>query len=165
MVYRTVYDATREFARVWFPAVGLMVSGFCALLWAYRNQIFTGAEPAVVAGRKRILVYFLAGSILFTVGSTVAIVQEYRDGPELLQGGRATVVEGVVEEFRPMRTGHDTERFTVRGVRFSYSPNVRGLFFNQAGGPVREGLHVRIHYAVRPCSGGCADILKLEIAE
>jgi hypothetical protein len=116
MVYGTVCDATRELPRVWFPAVGLMVAGFCALLWSYRNQIFTGAEPSVVAGRKRILVYFLVGSLLFTVGSTFMVV-EYRDGPELLQRGGAVVVEGVVENFRPMRTGHDSERFTVSSSR------------------------------------------------
>ncbi len=166
MVYRTVYDATREFPRIWFPAVGLMIAGFCTLLWKYRSQIFTGAEPAVVAGRKRILAHFLVGSMLFTLGASIAVVQEYRDGPELLRAGRAAVVEGVVENFQPMRTGHDTERFTVDGVRFSYSHSIRGLFFNQTtwvGGPIREGLHVRIHYA--PCSGGCADILKMKIEE
>ena len=95
-------------------------------------------------------------------------IQEYRDGPEALRAGRAAVVEGVVGNFRPMRTGYDTERFTVHGVRFSYSHDIHGLFFNQTtwvGGPIREGLRVRIHYALRTCSSECADILKLDVAE
>ena len=168
MGYRTVYDATGEIPGVGLPIAGLFVFAFCLLLWALRNQVFSGADSAAASARKRVLLYFLVGSFLFTFGTTIAAVQSYRDGPQRLAEGRALVVEGVVEGFQPMRTGHDTEHFTVRGVRFSYSNFIYGQGFNQttwAGGPMREGLRVRIHYTLRPCGGGCADIQKLEIAE
>jgi hypothetical protein len=45
--------------------------------------------------------------------------------------------------------GHDTERFDVAGVHFEYSHWNVSQGFNQdvtAGGPIREGLYVRIHY-------------------
>jgi len=57
-------------------------------------------------------------------------------------------------------TGHQDETFTVNGVRFSYSDfGVTCGFNNSAshGGPIREGLQVRIHYV------GNA-ILRLEVA-
>jgi hypothetical protein len=45
--------------------------------------------------------------------------------------------------------GHDTERFDVAGVHFEYSHWNVSQAFNQditVGGPIREGLYVRIHY-------------------
>ena len=79
-----------------------------------------------------------------------------------LNQGVAEVVEGEVQDFQPMpRTGKGTEQFTVGGVRFAYSDYIVGPGFNRTsrnGGPIREGLHVRIHY-----SGDSAAILKLEI--
>jgi hypothetical protein len=114
-----------------------------------------------------ILVYFLAGSVLFTVGTAISTYQTWRDGPNCLAEGRALVVEGIVEDFVPMKS-HDTERFTIRGVRFSYSDAIQGQGFNRTSGrngPIRNGVRLRIHYTLRPCGGGCADISKLEIAE
>jgi hypothetical protein len=52
------------------------------------------------------------------------------------------------------------ERFTVNGVEFSQSDYVVTCGFNDTashGGPIREGLQVRIHYVDNA-------ILKLEIA-
>jgi hypothetical protein len=58
-------------------------------------------------------------------------------------------------------TGHSEESFTVEGHRFSYSDYiVTSGFHNTAshGGPIREGLHVRVTY-----SGNL--ILRLEVAQ
>ena len=60
------------------------------------------------------------------------------------------VVEGRVENFRPAPAeGHRDETFTVNGVPFAYSDYSITGGFNQTqshGGPIREGLSVRIHY-------------------
>jgi hypothetical protein len=57
-------------------------------------------------------------------------------------------------------SGHPNETLSVNGVEFSYSDYVIVPCFNNTtshGGPIRDGLRVRIAY-----SGNC--ILKLEIA-
>jgi len=76
--------------------------------------------------------------------------------------GEYSVVEGTVTNFHPMPySGHELETFSVNGIRFSYSDYVLIPCFNNTashGGPIRDGLHVRLAY-----SGDC--ILKLEIAE
>ncbi len=60
--------------------------------------------------------------------------------------------------------GHGVERFTVRGVQFAYSDYIWSIGFNRTarhGGPIQEGLWVRIGYFDR----GDADyeILRLEV--
>jgi len=77
--------------------------------------------------------------------------------------GNVRVVEGVVENFHPMPyAGHDTERFSVAGHRFEYSDYLKTSGFNQTsshGGPIREGLPVRITYV----PGQRNVIIKLEV--
>jgi hypothetical protein len=107
---------------------------------------------------------------LATVGALavgVLTASRYAEAQYILRSGRAGLVEGLVQEFHPMpRTGHDSEHFTVRGVRFQYPQN--GMGFSQTaaeGGPIREGLHVRIHYVpTSGCEELCgATILRLEV--
>jgi hypothetical protein len=73
------------------------------------------------------------------------------------------VVVGRVENFRPAPAeGHQDETFTVSGVAFAYSDYAITGGFNQTeshGGPIREGLSVRIHY-LSPSNV----IVKLEVA-
>lgn len=167
MGYRTIYDGAREIPGVALPILGALAAGFCSLLWAFRADLFSMTDREAAARGKRMLLYFLLASVLWTVGTAFGAYQTWRDGPHLLAEGRAEVVEGVVEDFVPMKS-HDTERFTVRGVRFSYSSAIQGQGFNQPSGrtgPLRDGVRVRIHYTPRPCGGGCADIWRLEIAE
>jgi hypothetical protein len=75
--------------------------------------------------------------------------------------GQYSVVEGTVADFHPMPySGHQMETFSVNGVQFSYSDYVIVPCFNNTasrGGPIRQGLRVRIAY-----SGDC--ILRLEVA-
>jgi hypothetical protein len=86
------------------------------------------------------------------VAFTVIVVREnytaYHDLRRAVEGGRYAVVEGPVEEFVPGRVGgHQNEQFRVGTHRFEYSPYLGLTGFRQlhaAGGPVREGLRVRI---------------------
>jgi len=76
--------------------------------------------------------------------------------------GQYSTVEGTVTNFHPMPySGHQNETFSVDGMQFSYSDYVLIPCFNNTsshGGPIREGLRVRIAY-----SGNC--ILKLEVSQ
>jgi len=77
-----------------------------------------------------------------------------------LAEGRVSVVEGTVDRFEPMPyEGHRNERFSVNGVTFSYSDYSQDPGFHQSmshGGPIREGLPVRISYVDKT-------IVKLEV--
>jgi hypothetical protein len=76
--------------------------------------------------------------------------------------GQYSTVEGTVTNFHPMPySGHQNETFSVNGMQFSYSDYVLVPCFNNTsshGGPIHEGLRVRIAY-----SGNC--ILKLEVSQ
>jgi len=78
------------------------------------------------------------------------------------------VVEGLVEHFHPMPSGgHDTERFDVAGVHFAYSHRLASQGFNQdvtVGGPIREGIYVRIHYVLL-AADPYGTIVRLEIRQ
>ena len=71
------------------------------------------------------------------------------------------MVEGRVQHFHPMPwSGHDEESFDVNGVKFWYSDFITNGGFNNSashGGPIREGLPVRI------CHNG-DKIMRLEVA-
>lgn len=106
---------------------------------------------------------FMAGFGLFwTVLVFLGTFPEWIAGRWALENGTAAVVEGPVENFVPMpEEGHAEESFTVHGVPFHYSDfNMTSAFRNTRshGGPIRAGVHVRIHYR------GNA-ILKLEISK
>jgi hypothetical protein len=67
--------------------------------------------------------------------------------------GQFSVVEGYVTNFRPMPyEGHQDECFSVQSETFCYSDYALTAGFNNSashGGPVREGLPVRISYVGR----------------
>ena len=76
------------------------------------------------------------------------------------------MVEGPVERFVPERAdGHGIESFVVSGVQFSYMSGVYDGGFNDTaflGGPIREGLQVRVYYL--STSRG-PKIVQLEVAD
>ena len=110
--------------------------------------------------------YLLVGTSFCVIAFVVGFgsYREYTYGlPEAaraLREGRVSTIEGRVADFVPMPlSGHADEQFTVSGVRFSYSDYVVVPCFNNTsshGGPIREGLWVRLAYR-----GNC--ILKLEV--
>ena len=71
------------------------------------------------------------------------------------------MVEGVVKNFRPMPyEGHQDECFSVQAQTFCYSDYVVTVGFNNSashGGPIREGLRVRVSYIGNT-------IIRLEVA-
>ncbi len=165
--YTVVFDASQAYRPVWFPAVGLIFVAIGLLLWRFHNRI-PGASRWPWRGhpwRVKAVAGFYAGfALLWTTISAVSVAQAYLSARRALRDGTAGVVEGPVLNFHPMPySGHDTERFTVRGVSFEYSDYSVSAGFNHTrshGGPIDEGVFVRIHYDGPPKG---ARILKLEI--
>jgi hypothetical protein len=105
--------------------------------------------------------FFFLFSVLWTVMAGPAQLIDATRASQSAQPGRCKIVEGRVEHFHPMPAqGHDVEHFDVRGVEFSYSDYIITAGFNNTashGGPIREGLPVRICYRD-------GEILRLQVA-
>jgi len=113
------------------------------------------------AGLVLVLVVYAAFLVVAVSLFPSGLRDMYRNAKDAYIHGRYSVIEGTVANFHPMPySGHEEERFSVSGVDFSYSDYILVPCFNNTashGGPIREGLRVRIAY-----SGNC--ILKLEVA-
>jgi hypothetical protein len=109
---------------------------------------------------KRFAVYILIFSLFWTISALYGTYAQYAALKKAQENGTAQIVEGVVTHFKPMpATGHAMERFCVQTTCFSYSDYVVSAGFNNTsshGGPIREGLPVRVTYV------GAA-IIKLEV--
>ncbi|MEM7664503.1 MAG: hypothetical protein AAF250_01480 [Pseudomonadota bacterium] len=104
--------------------------------------------------------FFFLFAIFWTVTATVVIAARASGALSALEDGDCEIVEGKVQNFNPMpKEGHSKESFVVDGTRFQYSDYVLSAGFNNTashGGPIREGLQVRICHKH-------GDILRLEI--
>lgn len=104
--------------------------------------------------------FFFGFAVLWTLTAGLSIGSKQLSLREDYENGNFKVVEGTVENFDPMpSSGHKMESFTVNGIRFEYSDFEVTPGFNNAasrGGPIREGLKVRISYIGNT-------ILKLEV--
>ncbi len=153
--FETVFDITTEPYCWYFPAIGLLfVAVFAAVSYYRRHE------------RKRLRRWgprFPVGLAAFWTSCVFAATfAEWYGGRRVLRQGNASVVDGSVENFVPMPVqGHADESFSVRGIPFHYSDYTMSSAFKNSqshGGPIRMGLHVRIHYLGNT-------ILKLEVAK
>lgn len=105
--------------------------------------------------------FFLLFAVLWTAAVGGTVLNDNMKAQRSLKSGDCKIVEGRVEHFHPMPwTGHDMESIDVNGVQFSYSDYVGTAGFNNTeshGGPIREGMTVRICYRE-------GEILRLEAA-
>jgi len=154
MDYHTVFEITRKGFEWWVLSVFLGVPAIALILWRdLRN-------PGI--SFRKLFAYF--GMAFFGICGTVAFVGNYRDFEQCKRAyerGNYVVVQGLVHDFQPMPyEGHANECFAVSDQRFCYSDYAVYPGFNNAtshGGPIREGLPVRISYIGN-------DILKIEVA-
>ena len=167
MSYAVVYDASQGGPDLVFPAIGVLFVVISSVIYRYRDRMpdhWRGPRTAI--GRKRFAAVFLGFAVIWTVLATTVTLVTWRRDRRAVASGALPVVEGPVEDFHPMPYGgHDTERFRVGDVHFAYSDYVYGQGFNHTsshGGPIHEGLHVRIHYGGTPSH---ASILELEVEE
>ena len=156
--YRVVFDITNDarpddVAKGWLVVALILVAGIFLLL-------IRGFLPSLV--RVVFPVLFIAFGCFGVVALIFRNVPQPSELAAAYRAGKCQVVEGAVTDFHPMPfTGHQLESFVVAGKRFRYSDFVMRAGFNQTsshGGPIHEGLHVRIHYLGD-------DIAKLEVED
>jgi hypothetical protein len=145
MKYETVFDLLQVGYRQWTsPAFGLIfvISG----AWLAHRRSTRPAPPGWWSAIHPYL--YLAFACVWTLVAFFATYGQYRHMRNALETGRYVTIEGTVRNFVPMPvTGHSMETFEIDGRRYSYSDYVVTAGFNNTqshGGPIREGLHVRI---------------------
>ncbi len=162
MDYQVVFDITTVVYKSWtFLAYGLIFVAAGVLLIAIRKRL-----PGWWAKHPRansVFAFFFFGfAVVWTLTSFLSTYHDYSSLSSAKEAGRAFVVEGFVTNFKPMPvTGHAMEKFCVQGVCFEYSDYVITAGFNNTsshGGPIREGLPVRVTYVGN-------SIVKLEVAK
>jgi hypothetical protein len=152
--YQTVFTVLQKSPPWWLSAVvPTAVAAFTVL-----------AIVAFVKYKKRrvaVVIAYVAMLFMAMILSPAGVSDMYARARDSYVKGDYSIAEGTVVNFHPMPySGHQNETFSVKDVEFSYSDYVIVPCFNSTashGGPIREGLRVRIAY-----SGNC--ILKLEIA-
>ena len=165
MDYDVVFDASQKAPDWSFPAFGLIFVALGLLVLRFRDVLPWGwpfrTRPS---WRKKWALGFLGFSIFWTGWASYAVFGSYVRVRLALRNNSAMVVEGRVADFHPMPlSGHANETFTVGDVHFAYSDYEVSPGFNQSrshGGPVGEGLQVRIRYTGPKRR---ATILKLEV--
>ncbi len=146
MSYDVVFDAASSRA-VWLspmmwagPALAVLALGLHGLRLKLGMPGRPGAMP------YRLVAFFL----LFTLAVAAMLFFKQRGLIEAERQGRATTVEGLVTNFKPMPyAGHGMERFCVAANCFQYSDFVLTAGFNNTsshGGPIHEGLPVRVTF-------------------
>ena len=141
-LYRVVYDIRATgFHLEWSWFSPLIITAAALLRFRFADRQAKWPERPISALVALVSVAF----IVLLVGAHYSAYRELRRS---VDEGRYAVVEGSVEEFVPgLPEGHQNERFRVGAHRFEYSPYLGLTGFRQlraAGGPLREGLHVRI---------------------
>lgn len=93
---------------------------------------------------------FFGFAVIWTGVTAFGIYREYREISVAMTEHKLDLIEGRVSDFTPMPyTGHTMVRFCVRNVYFAYSDYVHTFGFHNTvshGGPIRDGLGVRIAY-------------------
>jgi hypothetical protein len=161
MAYTIYFDLAQAGFRAWQPlSVGLTLTAVGAVL-VFAPKLLAWLPG--LQGRSRRLFswsYFLF-ALTWTIIASIGTYSSYRAVRAAEDEGRFTVVEGTVQNFHPMPYGgHSQETFEVDGMPFHYSDYDGSPGFHTTashGGPIREGLPVRISFAG-------TTILKLEIA-
>ncbi len=168
-VYTLVFDVRNEPLPWNVLALGLTFVGIGVVLWLTRDREppWRNALWSKPAARRWFAAFWLGFSALWTIIGSIGAFRAVLSARSALRDGTAVVVEGPVMDFHAMPyTGHDTERFTVRGVAFAYTDYAQSTGgFNRSrshGGPISEGVYVRIHYDGSPRQ---ARILRLEVRE
>ena len=139
--YQTIFQlGVRSFSwsRIFYPLI-FLASGLLLI------RLLKGRKFYVIVG---VLVASMAS--LFLLISLVIFLPSFMKQRGEYVSGKSLIVEGTVENFRPAPTiGPARESFSVHGVSFSYNALDDTPCFHNApihGGPIREGLDVRIHY-------------------
>ena len=141
--YRVAFDLYQKGFEWWFPATGLpfvILGGLTVWFGRRRNR-----------RDYRLFGYVIVGFACFWSGVALSsMFREYLALHSAYRNSHFSVVEGRVTDFRPMPyQGHSLECFSVQAQTFCYSDYAVTAGFNNSashGGPIREGLPVRVSY-------------------
>jgi hypothetical protein len=146
MPYETIFEISHKPFPWWFPACGLLIIAFGYLI--QKGVIPTRASAR---GGKSWGWPVIIFGVLWTTLAFGFAYSKYARYNKAYRNSQYSVIEGTVEGFQPMpHEGCKCECFRVKDVAFCYSDyDMRMAGFNQSashGGPIREGLSVRIAY-------------------
>jgi hypothetical protein len=152
--YQTVFTVLQKSPPWW-------VSAFVPTAVAALTVLAIVAFVRCKTRRVAVVVAYVAMVFMAMTLSPAGVSDMYARARNSYVKGDYSIAEGTVANFHPMPySGHPNETFSINGVEFSYSDYIVVPCFNNTashGGPLRDGLRVRIAY-----SGNC--ILKLEVA-
>jgi len=142
--YQVAFDLSQKSFQWWFPAVGLIFLLLGAvLIWVGRSRQWPLS--------RRLFAYFMvAFACIWSAFVFSTTYGEYASLQSGYRNGQFSVAEGQVTNFHPMPyEGHQEECFSVQTQTFCYSDYVITSGFNNTashGGPIHEGLPVRVTY-------------------
>jgi hypothetical protein len=146
-VFRTVFAADPSKVHSWAPLPYVAVA---AALYLYSVRL-RRRDELITTGRGQ-LWSVRAGVVLSALGALLAVVMtigEYRLCSTPIDSSDVSVAVGPVRDFVPVpATGHGVGSFSVDNQQFEFSGMESGCSFHWAavsGGPLREGMVVRIH--------------------
>ncbi len=160
--YVTYFDATHEGWHTWPP---LLIPLLLAALFAWMFlKPFSGRRKSskLMGGLGFVFCMMMTALVFYTQ------YNEYISIQTAAAANGLKTVEGTVEHFIPMPyNGHAQEHFCVKDVCFAYSDFSASSGFSRTashGGPIHEGLQVRISYLAydAPINAGNI-IVRLEI--
>ena len=163
MHYKVIFDVTQNSPDWSQAAFGLIfvTTGLVLILFPQLNKKSTIQRTRIFGG------IYLAGALLWTAATTAAIFSGQEQARAIIEHHQYKTVEGRVKNFLPMMTGgRKQESFDVGDEHFAYSDYVVTPGFRKTathGGPIKEGLPVRISYADPNTFGH--QILRLEVGD
>jgi hypothetical protein len=142
----------------WFPiCIGLLfIIGAAIGMLSPQSRKTLQIVPALL----------LLFGVLLSLGMFLFQYTNHQRYQAILDHGQYSVVEGTAERFHPMsKAGHGNETFTINGVSFSYSDFSVTPAFNTTsvyGGPIHEGMYLKIYYTKSIEFAGDYAILRIE---
>ncbi|PXX34937.1 hypothetical protein [Undibacterium pigrum] len=154
-----IFDITQAgYKSYFFPAQGLIfvVIGAGMIyfhLMRKRKKDLDSQQKKSRPGPWFLFAYF-GFACLWTVFSFKSTYTDYSDLRSAFEQGQCKLVEGKVKNFLTgvKEKGRAEESFDIDDAHFSYSHRVVTAGFNTPvadGGPMKEGLHVRVHHCGR----------------
>ena len=162
MKFSVAFDSTRTIADWWILSSPLLI--IFAILTAYVAYVLWTQRHQPFLYRTMLIVFVVLIGVRIAMKEVTFWIL-YRGNYHYV--GPYRVVEGTVQDYKLVEvSGVHVERFSVNGVGFAYANNGMPQCFHKTayeGGPIRDGLPVRIAYASIERRFEPACIVRLEI--
>jgi hypothetical protein len=147
--YKVVFDVANVSFAPWRAAWPFALAIILALgVLSIIRLVFSPRERASLRAYRLFLSWLAALAVLASAATIAIKRRQYTQMLKWEAEHQYRVVEGIVTNFVPEGPGgHPVESFSVNGISFFYSTAFDTPAFHwsaRAGGPVRDGLQVRI---------------------